>query len=507
MNMFRQRIAAGDEKVMGWLNTGGGKSIIFREIIRGLNQNNKNVLLVMRRRELVFQGVDHVKAIGHTPSILMGTTKGYDTKNSVQVCSIDTVVRREIDYNFFDYIIIDECHDCVSDSYKKFLDKFTNNQIFIGLTATPFMIGNKVHSFWDSVVKPIESHELRDLGFLVDADVFAPASINTSGIKIQGGDFNKKELFERASKLEIIGDIVDTYKKYGENKRAILFAVNIQHSEILCAAFNRSGIPAIHCDQSHDINFRKKAINKLKSGEIKILCNVNIFSTGVDIPQAEIGIMARPTRSEVLYIQQLGRLLRPFKKCLKCRTERGAEGKCHVCGSLELEYEKSKAIILDHGNNTDAHGMPFDVRDAVLSEDDKKAKKKKELNEEKEPITKVCKSCFFYNPSGVTHCKSCGEPFKKSNAEINEVGGELTRIDPKTALLDRMKRRLAYYETLGRQYNWKPTAKYFKMHTEFKDKIFQFNDELELPRWLESVVQKTSDPIEKDGSTTTKVYT
>ena len=345
-------------------------------------------------------------------------------------------------------------------------------------------------------------------GYLVDADVFAPSRINVAGLKIINGDYSQKELFERASQLEVVGDIIKTYQKYGQDKPAILFAVNIKHSEMLCAAFNRSGIPAIHCDQSHDSKFRKIAIDKLKRGEIKILCNVNIFSTGVDIPQAEVGIMARPTRSEVLYVQQLGRLLRPYKVCMKCNTERGAEITCHVCNSSELKYEKKNAIILDHGNNTDEHGMPFDIRNAAMCEDDaKEKKKKKKESEESEPKTKVCTNCFAYNPYGKTHCFSCGTSFKTTDQGINEVDGELVKLNPKDVLLNRMKARLVHFEGMGLQYDWKPNAKYFKLHKQFGDKIFEFEDELKLPRWVKSVIQKSSNTSQKNNIAFTKVYT
>lgn len=218
-------------------------------------------------------------------------------------------VNHSLNNNYF--LLAHNCHDTTAPSYRNLFSLFKQETIFIGVTATPFPVGNKVHDFWETCVKSIEIKDLIQMGYLVKPRMFVPVQQDLSGIKTTGGDYNNKQLGEKMSKLNIIGDVIDNYKKYGENKSAICFAVNKQHSKILCEKFNANDIPAVHCDESTKQVDRDKAINDLKSGKVKVLCNVDIYSTGCDIPEAEIGILARPTRSETLFIQQ----------CLDMETE------------------------------------------------------------------------------------------------------------------------------------------------------------------------------------------
>jgi DNA repair protein RadD len=373
----------GLKRIMIWLATGGGKSVIFGQIVHNFKKSDTPTIFIVRRRQLIFQAHKHLSNWGIDCGMIMAGQKVDETKD-FQVCSIDTVISRmkkgDLDFlKRFKAVVVDECHDCTSPSYHKFFEFIGLDKIYIGLTATPFEVGNKTHEFWESCVKPIEVHELRDMGFLTDATVYMSHTVDTSDLKTQAtGDFKTQEAFDKMAEKRVVGNIVEEYNRLGKNKRAILFAVNVKHSEMMAEAFNEAGIPAIHCDQSTKQGDRDEAIRKLAEDKIKVLCNVNIFSTGVDIPQAEVGIMARPTASEILYIQQVGRLLRPYKICKKCKTERGAENECHVCGSKETSYTKQRAIILDHGENTARFGLPYDIREAVLTKEDLEAKKREE---------------------------------------------------------------------------------------------------------------------------------
>ncbi len=412
---IRKEIGKGNKKVLLFLATAGGKSVILKHII---NSATVKVLFIVRRRGLVFQ-IDNKHLFHMDTSLLMGSEKKYNKDSQVQICSIDTLSRRITNekYNYikdFDLILVDEAHDCTSEIYTHVLDHF-KTKIVIGVTASPFHIGNRGHTFWDVCVKPVEMHTLREQGFLVDAKVFAPSKISIKGIKKTGADYNQKDLASAA--MSITGDIVATYKKYGNNKTALLFAVTIAHSKMLCDAFNKAGIRAVHIDQSHDKETREKAENDLAEKRINILCNVNIFSTGSDIPSVEIGIMARPTMSESLYIQQIGRLLRPYQVCT-CGKEFGTEKVCH-----RVKYKKEFCTILDHAGNYERHGLPFDVREAQL-----KNREPRKRAEKKENLFNECEKCFFIFEKKLTVCPACGHE-KKVDLEIKHEKGELVEID------------------------------------------------------------------------------
>jgi len=485
----------GQMHVLLWLATGGGKTATFVDIAFSALKKGKKVFIIIRRSDLILQTASAFeKFTGHKPSIIMAQIKGFDPSNNIQIASIDTIWRRieKPDYTFlldFDLLIIDEAHDTAgetSDSkkYIQFLQRFKEKP-WIGVTATPFNTGNKYLEMWDDIVKPIEPVELRDQGYLTPERTYAPKKIDVSGIKSRGGDFDQKSLAQRASESKIVGDIVETWEKFGENRPTILFAVNIEHSKIMAEAFRQGGIDAIHCDQSHNKDERQSAIQKLKKGTIKILCNVNIFSTGVDIPQASCGIFARPTQSEILYVQQVGRILRPYKRCARCNHDNGAERVCGRCGSDQFSYEKPDAIILDHANNCERFGLAYSKRYARLRRDtSKKSSKQSDVAQ-----TKTCEECFAVYEANILECPMCEHINESTQRAIKHEKGELELIQENKLKYNKylkIKNDLIKFSNP----NWKPSAKWLKLYEKYGEEIFEHKSELEMPGWVRRQVNK-----------------
>lgn len=482
LNLLRKAFVDGYKKPLLFMATGSGKSVMFLNIVGNLLKNGKKVCIVVRRKQLVFQTKEHFTKAQIDSSMMLNTQKGFSPEKSLQICSIDTVLNR--DYSFmreFDFVLVDECHDATSDGYTTFLNSFSEKTRFIGLTATPFPVGKKIHSFWDCVVKPIEVSELRDLGFLVDASVFVPTDIDLSDLKNDAsGDYAKKELSKKMQEMTIVGDIVENYKKYGMNKPAVAFCVDKDHSQLICESFNHQGISAIHCDESTPQKERDDAIKKIKSGEIKVLCNVNIFSTGVDIPELEVGLMARPTKSECLYIQQVGRILRPYRKCGKCKSQYDNSKNCYVCGYDKPEYIKEKAIIIDFGNNSSRHGQPFDVRFAVIKEEDKKEREKKE-----KPLTKTCKNCFMVYDAKLAACPNC-EGVETKERIYKTADGKFVLYDE----YEDVKRTFTQLQKIALETGKKPNWKYFKIYERYKDTAMKYKKEFNIPSWIPAIYKK-----------------
>jgi superfamily II DNA or RNA helicase len=154
----------------------------------------------------------------------------------------------------------------------------------------------------------------------------------------------------------------------------------------------------------------------------------------------EVGIGARPTDSENLYIQQTGRILRPYKICKKCGTEYGGDPTCYRCGSSETSYEKKEAILLDHGNNTTRFGMPYDIRHAELEPLDIKINQ----NRTKSGI-RTCPLCFGVMEAFFKTCYSCGYDFALSATQNQEnqiivQAGELTEVDAESVKLKKLQK-------------------------------------------------------------------
>lgn len=500
---IKQCFRDGFKRPLLWAATGSGKGWWTAKFVANALNNHGKILIVIKRRTLIYQTVKMLNKYGNIKaSAIIGNYKTAFDSN-VLVCSIDTLARRitKEKYNFlrdFSLTIVDEAHDAVSPSYEKFFwwlegndlnsfdkkifkENITNfKKYYIGCTATPHKVGNRVHHFWDCVVKPIEPRELMEQGYLTPARVFAPKKIDTTGLRTSKGDFDQKALFERVSKLEVIGDTVSIYKQYGENKSAIVFCVNVTHSKMVAEAFRREGISAIHCDADHSQDERDDATEKLKKGEYKILTNCNIMSTGWDCPSIEIGIFARPTESENLAIQQWGRILRPLKICADCNTEYGADPTCYNCGSHEVKYEKNYAVLIDQGNNTSRFGLPFDERKAHLDDSDVKAAKniiKKDIQE--------CPKCFLKMELSEKFCNFCGHDLSRTrdsgDREVNHVDGELVEVDPE--FLKKQEYRIInqkynLLKTLEIQNNMHYMWKFYKLYEEFEDKLFNHCDQL-----------------------------
>lgn len=526
-DLISERFRMGENKVMLWAQTGAGKGLWMADFVRESIEKGMPVGSVMRRREIIFQTIkNYEKYFNINSNPIMGSIKNHNQHLST-VASIDTLRNRirNTKYHYLQEIpfwVIDECHDLTSSTYERLiwfvegfaLDEYSHENFmnqkeyfrknYVGLTATPFRVGKRTHTFWDSVVKPIEAHELRDRGFLVPATVLAPKKIDTAGLRINPmtGDFDQKEVFERVSKLQVVGDVIETYKSqsmkyFGSLKPAIMFCVNQQHSKIMADAFRRAGIPAIHCDADHSKEERDAAIAGLKSGKYKVLTNCNIFSTGFDAPWIEIEIGGRPSDSENLVLQQWGRVLRPYKVCANCHTEYGGDDACYRCGSTLKSYEKKFALILDHANNTSRWGLPYDVREPELELIDTARKRAYQgLG------VKTCPKCFGVLHSNERFCV-CGHDFVQASQQnaaeqIEHVGGELHVVDEKflkERTYQEIKQKYNTYKRLEMLRGWGPNAKFYKLHKDFGEKLFEYSSEFGISRSLKKKMQE--DELEK----------
>ena len=476
IKLTRKAFSDGHRRIMIFMATGAGKSVVFLSLISSLLKNKKRVIFLVKRRQLTFQAREHFSKNGISSSMLMGNEKGYDINKDLQICSIDTVTRRNIDLSDFDFFIIDEGHDFTASSYSNFLEKYKEKS-FISLTATPFAVGKKAHTFWDACVKPIEMEELKERGYLVPCALYVPHQINLTNLKIdqKSNDYQTKALSNEMSKLEIVGDIINDYIEIGKMKPALCFCVDKNHSIKMAQEFNEAGIPALHCDESTKQKDRDNAIRMLKDGRIKVLCNINIFSTGVDIPEAEVGIMARPTRSEILWIQQVGRLFRPYRKCGKCHKQYDNSPKCPHCGYDKPSYIKKTAIIIDSGDNQSRLGHPYDERLPVMNEEDKKARSERE-----KPLSKTCKFCYAVYKVELKSCPYCNKEMDLPDNLYETKEGKIVPYD-EFSELDKYFKDLKRSEVYK---NFKPTWKYFQMYKKYGDKCMKYQKEFGIPKWI-----------------------
>jgi len=397
---------SGNRKVILQSATGSGKTVMASSIVQRAVKKGKRVLFLAHRRELIAQCSDKLSVFGIDHGIIMA---GQDTQSwhSVQVASVDTLRARAITSNRMrlpeaDIVIIDECHRSLSNTYRKIIDKYDKSFI-IGLTATPCR-GDGLglgHVYSDMVCAPSIKY-LISKGHLVPARYFAPSIPDLKGVKLVAGDYNSKQLASRMDTGELIGDIVTNFIRIAPKKKAVVFASSVQHSINLKESFEAAGIKAGHIDGETPSEERDLTLKQLESGEIQVLCNCLVLTEGWDCPSAEVCVLARPTKSLGLYLQMVGRVLRPM------------EG-------------KDEALIIDHSGAVYDHGFVEDEFEWDLDPKKKiQERKKRETKRETKPIT--CEKCFNVYEK-LRACPSCGAVHIKKGRALIVGDGDLGEVD------------------------------------------------------------------------------
>ena len=396
----------GNRKVILQSATGSGKTVMASSIVkRAVNKGNK-VLFLAHRRELISQCSNKLSAFGIDHGIIMAgqRTEGW---HSVQVASVDTLRARAITSKRMklpeaDIVIIDECHRSLSNTYRKIISEYADS-FLIGLTATPCR-GDGLglgHIYSDMVCAP-SIKNLTNKGHLVPARYFAPSIPDLKGVKITAGDYNTKQLASRMDTGELVGDIVTNFIRIAPKKKAVVFASSVQHSINLKESFEAAGIAAGHIDGETPSEERDETLKQLESGEIQVLCNCLVLTEGWDCPSAEVCVLARPTKSLGLYLQMVGRVLRPM------------EG-------------KDEALIIDHSGAVYQHGFVEDEFEWDLDPKQKiQQKKKRETKRETKPIT--CEKCFNVYEK-LRACPSCGAVHIKKGRALIVGDGDLGEVD------------------------------------------------------------------------------
>jgi len=278
--------------------TGSGKTEIGIDIIKRAVAKGTRVLFVCNRITLVDQAYRRFQDSG----VFCGRIQGQNTIDShaqVLICSIQTLARRK-QYPLAGMIVIDEAHGCTAESYRRLLELW-NDVPVIGLTATPFSRGLGKQYSWgklfEDMVCATSIRDLIGMGYLVDADIYAPSEPDLKKIRIVAGDYEEKALGEAVDKPHLIGDIVDQWRKLANGKPTVCFATNIAHSKHIVESFKAVNVNAEHIDCYSNEEDRKSILARVKSGETTIVSNVGILTEGWDFPALECMILARPTKA------------------------------------------------------------------------------------------------------------------------------------------------------------------------------------------------------------------
>jgi len=316
-----------NSSTLGVLYTGGGKTIIFADVIRRMRPQRAMVLA--HREELIWQARDKIEATtGLNCEIEMADLRANNTLFSnadVVVGTVQTQIagknggrKERFDPMDFGLLIIDEAHHATSDSYKQIIEYYRKNPDLkiLGVTATPDRTDEEaLGQIFQSVAFDFEILDGIHDGWLVPVDqqMVSIKGLDFSNVRTTCGDLNGAELaaiMEAESNLQgVVGSAIEIIG----DKRALMFTSSVLHAEKSCELFNRhkAGIAEWVCGNT-DKDVRRDMLKKYADGSVQIVVNCNCLSEGFDNPAVEVIIQAKPTKSRSLYAQQIGRATRPL---------------------------------------------------------------------------------------------------------------------------------------------------------------------------------------------------
>ena len=342
--------------------------------------SNIKFLFIAHREELLENAINVFSKILKIDKNEFGRIYGglKEIDKSIIFASIQSLRNcyNEFKPSFFDYVIVDEFHHSMSDSYLKTLSYF-NPKFLLGLTATPKrMDGKDILSLCDyNVVDEIGIKEALEEDLIVPFHYFGvnDYTINYDNIPYKNGKYNEKILLENLllnTRTDYIVEKINKFGFDGDELSAVAFCQNIEHAFFMKEEFSKKGYKSAVITANTSSNERSEILEKFKNKKIEILCVVDILNEGIDIPTINLLLFLRPTMSSTIFIQQIGRGLRKAKN-------------------------KDFVTIIDFIGN---HKKDYLLINYFSSEVDNKdtlfTKKEKIINEIKNQFSNIPKSCY-----------------------------------------------------------------------------------------------------------------
>ncbi|HFK2350729.1 DEAD/DEAH box helicase [Klebsiella pneumoniae] len=416
---------------MVYAPTGSGKTGLAAFITAGHISRGKRVIFIAPYTILVRQTTVRFVEYGLPEDeigIIWRDHPDYDPERLIQIASADTLIRREFPDNI-DLIIVDEAHM----KKRALLEVIRDSGVkVIGLSGTPF--SPWLGKYYSSLIKPTTIGELIQRGDLSPYEFYAPTKPDLKGVKSgtseeYGCDYNEKQLSEIMCGSDLVGDIVDNWLRNGRDLPTVAFCVDKDHANFVTLQFNRAGINAEVMVAETPSDERHLIIHRFETGATKVIVSVGVLVAGFDSDVRCI-IYARPTKSEIRWLQALGRGL---------RTAPG----------------KDACLIFDHSGTVHRLGFPDAIEyDELPSKNDgMKGAAARAAKEREEKLPKECPECHFMKPAGVYVCPKCG---------FKPLVGEDVETDS-TRNLKKMNKGETVYTKSDKQ-SWWSQIKFYQRH-------------------------------------------
>lgn len=398
---IRQAIGSGIRRVMVEAPTGSGKTKVAAKIAEGARRKQRHLAFVVPAISLIDQTVEEFYKVGiRDVGVIQADHHMTDWTKPIQVCSISTIESRGA-YPGADTVIFDEAH-VLHAAHKKWLTHPDwLDKPMIGLSATPWAKG--LGNYFQTKITLATLAELIEQKYLVPFKVFATGHPDLKSVKMVAGDYNQGQLSGVMQESSLTADIIKSYKALWNKGRTLCFAVDKAHALSLRDRFNHAGIKCGYQDGDTPADDRRVIRKMFHNGGYDVVVNIDTLTTGVDWDVRCI-VLGRPTKSEMKYVQIIGRGLR--------LAPDGADA-------------KDELVILDHTSTTQELGFVTDIyHDQLYRKEDKPrpAIKKRE----RQPFE--CQGCHaVYPPNVLRKCPNCGEVAKIQSGMI-ERDGQLVEV-------------------------------------------------------------------------------
>jgi DNA repair protein RadD len=405
--------------------TGSGKTTVFAVLVGAAVAAGLRVLVLATRTRLVRQIHDRLDSMDVRHGVIAASLPGLTAWSQlVQVASVDTLYRRcvagqKMPLPGADVVVFDEAHLALGASRQAILNSYPNAWQF-GFTATPAKTsGASLRDQFDALILGPSAADLVAARTLVRPRIFNTPIVSAKDLKSVGtdgktGDYKTGKLSSLMSRPKLIGDVVENWLAIANGQRTLVFACDKAHGAELLLKFRQAGVAAEQLTDDDDDDTREEVIARLEAGATTVVINCFLLSYGIDIPLVDCVVLARPTRSVVMYLQSIGRGMRP------------APGK---------EY----FTLIDHGRVIDSLGRPLYDRDWSLdSSSNVNAEARERMDrqsaEEKPRTCRECKCSWLVTEEGAD-CPNCGWHPTPAPKPVQVVDALL--VESKEAPLDR----------------------------------------------------------------------
>ena len=319
LDSMLQAESNGISKQLVVLPTGAGKTVLFAQLPI-MRKESLPMLVLAHRSELLIQAKDKIETINKDLSVGIEQAENKAGYSDVVIASVPTLGREsssrieQYPRDYFKTIVVDEAHHAAAPSYRRILDYFKPD-LLLGVTATPQRSDSvRLIDVFQEIVYYKSIQDLIKEGWLSPLVGYrVKTSTDISDVEIQNGEYKQDQLIEAIDNPSRNNSIVTAYNDLANDKKTVVFAAGVDHAGNLAEAFRKNGSSVRVIIGTTPEEERRQILSDFKSGAVTVLVNVGVLTEGFDEPSIEAIILAKPTRSSLLYTQIVGRGTRLFE--------------------------------------------------------------------------------------------------------------------------------------------------------------------------------------------------